>query len=85
MAVRSDIAAVTERIIDRSRARRTAYLDQVARAAEQGPARAHLSCSNQAHAYAGAGPDQEVLADGRAPNVGIVTTYNDMLSAHATV
>ena len=83
MAVRSDIAAVTERIIDRSRARRGAYLDQVARAAEQGPARAHLSCSNQAHAYAGAGADQDVLADGRAPNIGIVTTYNDMLSAHA--
>ena len=83
MAVRSDIAAVTERIIDRSRARRTAYLDQLARAADQGPARAHLSCSNQAHAYAGAGDDQDTLADGRAPNIGIVTTYNDMLSAHA--
>ncbi|MCB1357801.1 MAG: dihydroxy-acid dehydratase, partial [Maritimibacter sp.] len=83
MAIRSDIAAVTERIIDRSRARRTAYLDQLARAADLGPARAHLSCSNQAHAYAGAGADQEALADGRAPNIGIVTTYNDMLSAHA--
>jgi len=83
MAVRADIAAITDRIIDRSRARRTAYLDQVARAADQGPARAHLSCSNLAHAYAGAGSDQAALAEGRAPNIGIVTTYNDMLSAHA--
>ncbi len=83
MAVRSDIAAVTQRITERSRARRSAYLDQMARAAEEGPARAHLSCSNQAHAYAGAGADQDRLADGRAPNLGIITTYNDMLSAHA--
>ncbi len=83
MPVRSDIAAVTTRIIDRSRARRAAYLDKVARAADEGPARAHLSCSSQAHAYAAAGEDQAALADGRAPNLGIVTTYNDMLSAHA--
>ena len=83
MALRSEIAAVTDRIVARSAARRRAYLDKIARAAAEGPARAHLDCSNQAHAYAGAGADQAALADGRAPNLGIVTTYNDMLSAHA--
>ena len=82
MALRSEIAAVTDRIVARSAARRRAYLDKIARAAAEGPARAHLDCSNQAHAYAGAGADQAALADGRAPNLGIVTTYNDMLSAH---
>ncbi len=73
---------VTERIIARSRASRTSYLVRMQAAREQGPARAHLSCSGQAHAYAGAGPDQQALAQGGAGNLGIVTAYNDMLSAH---
>ncbi|MDX2483801.1 MAG: phosphogluconate dehydratase [Pseudodonghicola sp.] len=73
---------VTERIIARSRASRTAYLARMQAARDQGPARAHLSCSGQAHAYAGAGPDQPALAQGGAGNLGIVTAYNDMLSAH---
>ncbi|MCL4135126.1 UNVERIFIED_CONTAM: hypothetical protein GTU68_006153 [Idotea baltica] len=51
-------------------------------AADKGPARAHLSCSGQAHAFAGAGPDQDALATGTGGNLGIVTAYNDMLSAH---
>ena len=76
------ILAVTERIRDRSRDRRQAYLDRIARAAEAGPARAHLSCSNQAHAYAATGDDKSAMAAGRAPHLGIVTAYNDMLSAH---
>ena len=54
----------------------------MARAAEAGPVRAHLSCGNQAHAYAAMGDDKDRLAGGRAPNLGIVTAYNDMLSAH---
>ncbi|RME18471.1 MAG: phosphogluconate dehydratase [Alphaproteobacteria bacterium] len=78
-----EIARITDRIAERSRARRAAYLARLDQAAEDGPARAHLSCSNQAHAYAGAGPDQARLAEDRAPNIGIVTSYNDMLSAHA--
>jgi phosphogluconate dehydratase len=82
MPLHPEIARITDRIVARSRDRRAAYLDQIDRAAEDGPARAHLSCSNQAHAYAGAGGDQEALAAGRVPNLGIVTTYNDMLSAH---
>ncbi|MGC9419235.1 MAG: phosphogluconate dehydratase, partial [Rhodovulum sp.] len=51
-------------------------------AAEAGPVRAHLSCGNQAHAYAAMGNAKDRLAEGRAPNLGIVTAYNDMLSAH---
>ena len=76
------LEAITDRIRARSRPRRDAYLARVAAAAEAGPARAHLSCGNQAHAYAATGPDKDRLAAGRAPNLGIVTAYNDMLSAH---
>ncbi|WP_444460278.1 phosphogluconate dehydratase [Rhodobacter capsulatus] len=77
------IARVTDRIRARSAARRGDYLAQIAAAAAAGPARAHLTCGNQAHAYAAMGPDKTPLAEGRGPNVGIVTAYNDMLSAHA--
>ncbi|MBY6200430.1 phosphogluconate dehydratase [Maritalea mobilis] len=76
------IAAVTERIIDRSRGPRGTYLDRMRKLAEDGPRRAHLTCGNQAHAYAAMGGDKDALVEGRAPNIGIVTAYNDMLSAH---
>ncbi|AXI47793.1 phosphogluconate dehydratase [Sulfitobacter sp. SK012] len=76
------VARVTDRIVERSADSRSAYLARMRRAAEDGPARAHLSCSGQAHAYAGAGPDQDALATKSAGNIGIITTYNDMLSAH---
>ena len=76
------IARVTETIVARSAETRRDYRDRMRRAAENGPRRAHLSCSNQAHAYAASGPDKETLAGHRAPNLGIVTAYNDMLSAH---
>ncbi|WP_114965137.1 phosphogluconate dehydratase [Alkalilacustris brevis] len=82
MTLDSTIAKVTARIEARSRTTRAAYLDRIARTAEAGPARAHLSCGNQAHAYAASGPDKAGLAEGAAPNLGIVTAYNDMLSAH---
>ncbi|MCA0920986.1 phosphogluconate dehydratase [Pseudooceanicola nanhaiensis] len=82
MSLNATIAEVTERIVERSAPLRRPYLDRMAAAAETGPARAHLTCGNQAHAYAGVVPDQEALAKGRAPNIGIVTAYNDMLSAH---
>ncbi|MDW4498903.1 phosphogluconate dehydratase [Sulfitobacter sp. D35] len=76
------LARVTDRIIARSELTRRAYMDRMGQAAQDGPARAHLGCSGQAHAYAGAGPDQEALATTTAGNLAIVTTYNDMLSAH---
>ena len=82
MAMNSTVSAVTERIIRRSRASRTAYLERIERARGEGPARGHLACSAQAHAYAAAGPDQVALAGGAGGNLGIVTAYNDMLSAH---
>ncbi|WP_372603552.1 phosphogluconate dehydratase [Actibacterium sp.] len=82
MPLHSVVAQVTDRIADRSRPTRSAYLDRVAKAAESGPARAHLTCGNQAHAYAAMGTDKAALAQGRAPNIGIITAYNDMLSAH---
>ncbi len=82
MPLHPRIEAVTERIRTRSAERRAAYLAQVQAAADAGPVRAHLSCGNQAHAYAAMGPDKDRLSEGRAPNLGIVTAYNDMLSAH---
>jgi phosphogluconate dehydratase len=82
MALHGTIEQVTARIIERSKQARTAYLDKVQRAIDDGPRRAHLTCGNQAHAYAAMGADQPRLAEGRAPNLGIITAYNDMLSAH---
>ena len=82
MPLDATIARVTEAIEARSEGRRATYLDRMRRAADEGPRRAHLTCGNQAHAYAAMGQDQSALAEGRAPNLGIVTAYNDMLSAH---
>ncbi|PRY94246.1 phosphogluconate dehydratase [Donghicola tyrosinivorans] len=82
MPLNNTIHNVTQRIRERSKNRRDAYMDLMRRAGEQGPARAHLACGNQAHAYAAMGQDKDALAAGRAPNIGIVTAYNDMLSAH---
>ncbi|KIC37851.1 phosphogluconate dehydratase [Leisingera sp. ANG-M7] len=82
MTLNSTLAAVTERIVLRSEATRTAYLERMRSAKGKGPARAHLSCSGQAHAYAASGPDQQTLAEGSKGHLGIVTAYNDMLSAH---
>ncbi len=82
MTRNATIERVTERIIARSKDRRADYEARMASAAQDGPRRAHLSCGNQAHAYAGVVPDQNALIEGRAPNIGVVTAYNDMLSAH---
>ncbi|MEX0364938.1 MAG: phosphogluconate dehydratase [Ruegeria sp.] len=80
--VNTVISDVTKRIIDRSADLRGPHLERMEQAKSKGPARAHLSCSGQAHAYAGAGEDQNSMATGTAGNLGIVTAYNDMLSAH---
>ncbi|WP_299658998.1 phosphogluconate dehydratase [uncultured Ruegeria sp.] len=80
--VNTVISDVTKRIIDRSTDLRGPHLERMEQAKSKGPARAHLSCSGQAHAYAGAGEDQGSMATGTAGNLGIVTAYNDMLSAH---
>ena len=82
MPLNPAIEKVTDRIRARSQGTRADYRARMARAAGEGPARAHLNCGNQAHAYAATGPDKAALAGGRGPNIGIVTAYNDMLSAH---
>lgn len=82
MPLHPAIDRVTDRIRERSAASRTAYLARIAAAGRAGPARGHLTCGNQAHAYAAMGGDKAALAEARLPNIGIVTAYNDMLSAH---
>jgi phosphogluconate dehydratase len=76
------IAAITDRIRERSRATRAAYLEVVQATAARGPNRAHLSCGNLAHVTAAAGADKERLKRDATPNLAIVSAYNDMLSAH---
>ena len=82
MTLHPTIAAVTDRIRARSEGPRRTYLDTMARAAAEGPRRSHLTCGNQAHAYAAMGGDKDRLVGDAAPNIGIITAYNDMLSAH---
>ena len=77
------VAEVTQRIIDRSRATRGDYLQRMTAARAAGPSRARLSCGNLAHGFAAAPlSDKLRLRGASAVNVGIVTAYNDMLSAH---
>ncbi len=82
MALNPHVAALTDRIRQRSRPSREAYLAQIREAASLTPQRGHVSCANLAHTFAAAGPDKAALRDGGQPNLGIVTAYNDMLSAH---
>ncbi|MEL7198523.1 MAG: phosphogluconate dehydratase [Pseudomonadota bacterium] len=76
------IRAVTERVIERSKPGRSAYLDLMKREADRRPEREAVSCSVLAHAFAGALEDQDALKNNSGPNIGIVSAYNDMLSAH---
>jgi phosphogluconate dehydratase len=77
------ISAVTDRVIERSRASRAAYLALIERERETWIGRPRLGCANLAHAYAGTPEDRDAMKPGDAMNIGIVTAYNDMLSAHA--
>ena len=77
------IAAVTARIESRSKARRQRYLDMIESRRSSDPARARLAAANQAHGFAACPlQDKEMLKNSRWANIGIVTAYNDMLSAH---
>src|SRR5574343_1434628 len=77
------VAAVTDRIRQRSADLRATYLDTVARAARQDTQRGRMGCANLAHAFAAAPADDKLAIRAlKAPVVGIVTAYNDMLSAH---
>ena len=83
MTARADIEAITNRIRERSRPTRETYLSHVEAAIAQEPHRSTLSCGNLAHGFAACGPvDKALLAGDRVPNLGIITSYNDMLSAH---
>ena len=79
----STIQRVTERIQQRSSASRSAYLARIRDAANGGPSRASMSCSNLAHAMAaGSDIEKKALSGNAVPNIGIVSAYNEMLSAH---
>ena len=83
MPLHPAIASVTQRVVERSARTRRLYLERLDVAAGQGPQRAALSCGNLAHAFAACGDsDKRELKGGRGPNIGIVTSFNDMLSAH---
>ena len=77
------VEAVTARIAERSKPRRDDYLAFIDRQLNAGPRRSTLSCSNLAHAFAASGDDKQTISAARAINIGLVTAYNDMLSAHA--
>jgi phosphogluconate dehydratase len=77
------LAAVTERIVERSRELRADYLERIDAAKGDGSARTRLGCTNLAHAFAASDAgDKEGLKGLRWPNLAIVSAYNDMLSAH---
>jgi phosphogluconate dehydratase len=83
MTARKDIEAITDRIRERSRPGRELYLDRIDRAASRTANRATLSCGNLAHGFAVCSPSEKIALGGdRVPNLGIITSYNDMLSAH---
>ena len=82
MALHSTIASVTDRIVERSKPTRKRYLELMAEQKERGINRPRLSCGNFAHGFAAAGEDKAAISTLAGPNIGIVTSYNDMLSAH---
>jgi len=94
MTLNATVAKVTARIAQRSQSTRTAYLLQVDEAAARKPGTDRLGCANVAHAFAAMPPADKSRASGlaaipvvsdteRGPNIGVVTAYNDLLSAHA--
>ena len=83
MTVIPELEAITQRIRERSRATREAYLARLDEAASTGPHRSALACGNLAHGFAACAPgDKAALSGNTVPNLGIITAYNDMLSAH---
>ncbi|MFV7500719.1 phosphogluconate dehydratase [Acinetobacter pittii] len=78
------LAKVTERVIARSQKTRSAYLQRIEHAQGKFPARGALSCANLAHGFASMDDNEKLIIKvGREPNIGIVSSYNEMLSAHA--
>ncbi len=81
--IHPEIAKITERIAQRSLSSRQAYLSQIDEAYSAGVHRSTLNCGNLAHGFAACNQhDKSALAADIVPNLGIITAYNDMLSAH---
>jgi phosphogluconate dehydratase len=76
------IHRVTQRIVEKSKASRQRYLGLIAREGDKGVNRSSISCGNLAHGFAASGEDKPAIRGGSAMNIGIVTAFNDMLSAH---
>lgn len=83
MSADARISAITKRIVERSKPTRERYIERVRNAAAKGVHRSVLGCANLAHGFAICSPaEKDALAGDRIPNLGIITAYNDMLSAH---
>ena len=83
MSVNAVVAAVTEKLVERSKPTRPRYLDRIDAQIASQPKRRTLGCANLAHGFAACGAgDKAELRSGSGPNLAIVTSYNDMLSAH---
>jgi phosphogluconate dehydratase len=84
MAIHPTVSAITARIAERSRPTRSAYVAQLHAAANRERSTDRMGCANLAHAVAGIPIDDRFkIVTEHAPNIGIVTAYNDMLSAHS--
>jgi phosphogluconate dehydratase len=83
-ALHPTVEAVTRRIRERSGPTRSTYLAQLEVAIQRKPGAERMGCANVAHAFAALpGSDKFKVVAEKAPNIGIVTAYNDLLSAHA--
>ena len=83
--INKKINIITERIINRSKISRNKYLSQMKKLFSEDFSRSRLSCGNLAHGFAGCNKkDKTNLSKNKVPNIGIITAYNDMLSAHKT-
>ena len=83
MMINKKIQEITDRIIERSKSERNSYLESVAFNFKNSRSRNQMSCGNLAHAFAGCGTsDKKIISEGIEPNIGIISAYNDMLSAH---
>ncbi|MFT5636650.1 MAG: phosphogluconate dehydratase [Cognaticolwellia sp.] len=78
-----NILQITQRIIDRSKVSRAAYLEKIAGEKSTTVHRASLSCGNLAHGFAACGSDDKTILRGVShSDIAIISAYNDMLSAH---
>ena len=81
--MKQSIIEITERIKEKSRPTRSAYLERLSLMKKRDRGSDRLGCANVAHAIAALPKtDKFKIVAERAPNLAIVTAYNDMLSAH---